>query len=189
MPYSASEPAAPIIVGVLQATVAAPRTRFPEGESYSESSVLIRRFRTAGTPVVLVRVAWAGGLTDGSSHHAVRPLLGVQEYLPGASLGSARHRVQPGDILISKRRGLILDAKLNLQSELRDVRTSILSSAAACLSKQHKAHRSWEHRFDMILVEDAHAGSSGQLRDVAINHTLPRIAGVAHSIGIVCSVV
>ncbi|VFU08318.1 Isochorismatase hydrolase (fragment) [Methylocella tundrae] len=49
------------------------------------------------------------------------------------------------------------------------------------MASKSTARQAWEHGYEVVLVEDACAGISAELHDMAIRHIFPRIARVAQS--------
>lgn len=157
-------------------------------DAFAESSVLIRRFHTTGTPVMLVRMSWIDDSAGLPGQPGNQPLPEPTKRFPAAASRNADGLVQPGDVLISRRQqNAVCDAELRLQSRLKGVRTSVLSGNAATFDAK-AAHHAWQREYETVLIEATCDEISFTLRDRAITHVLPRIICVAYGLGFALSV-
>jgi nicotinamidase-related amidase len=146
---------------------------------------LARRFRAAGAPVALVRVAWAPDYADAPRQKVDQAPPRPQGGLPAAWSEYADGLAQPGDILIVKRHwGAFHGTELDLQLRRRGVTTIVLGGVATNFGVESTARQAWELGYEVILVEDAATSMSAELHDMAIRHIFPRIARVAKSDGV-----
>ncbi len=143
---------------------------------------LAQRFRTAGAPVVLVRVDWAadyadapGGLVD---QVGPRPPGG----LPAAWSTLVDGLAQPQDILLTKRQwGAFTGTELDLQLRRRGIETIVIGGIATNFGVESTVRHAWELGYNVVVVEDACTTVSAELHDTAIRVIFPRIARVVAS--------
>ncbi|WPP05805.1 hydrolase [Methylocella tundrae] len=143
---------------------------------------LAGRFRAAGAPVILLRVAFAEDFADRPPPRVDQPMARPEGGLPADWSTLAEGLAQPTDIVIIKRQwGAFYGTELDLQLRRRGVRTIVLGGVATNFGVESTARQAWEHGYEVVLVEDACAGISAELHDMAIRHIFPRIARVAQS--------
>jgi nicotinamidase-related amidase len=148
----------------------------------AQSRNLAERFRAAGAPVVLVRVAFAEDFADAPSRNVDQPMPRPQSGMPADWRELADGLAGPKDILIVKRQwGAFYGTELDLQLRRRGVKTIALGGIATNFGVESTARQAWEHGYDVIVAEDACASMSAELHDVAIRHIFPRIARVMAS--------
>ncbi|MGQ9370738.1 hydrolase [Azospirillum sp. ST 5-10] len=140
---------------------------------------LADRFRAAGAPVVLVRVAWADDYADALRQPVDQPPARPPGGLPADWSALADGLAQPSDLVITKRQwGAFHGTELDLQLRRRGVRTIVLGGIATNFGVESTARQAWEHGYEVLLVEDACAGASADLHAMAVRHIFPRIARV-----------
>jgi nicotinamidase-related amidase len=156
----------------------APRTGT---EALAAGRLLAERFRAAGAPVVLVRVAWSDDLGDAPPSHVDRPFPRPPGGLPAAWSSLAEGLAEPSDLIITKRHwGAFHGTELDLQLRRRAVRSIVLGGVATNFGVESTARAAWEHGYDVLLVEDACTSVSAELHDMAIQQIFPRIARVVN---------
>ncbi|MDT0482810.1 MULTISPECIES: isochorismatase family protein [Streptomyces] len=151
-----------VLVDLMDRIVALPLEPRKGTEVLAAAEKLAAGFRTAGAPVVLVRVE--------------RP--GVPDQPPGSGLvpGLARH----GDIEIVKRtigafQGTDLDARLR---EL-GVTTLVFGGIATNLGVESTARAALDLGYDLVFVEDAMAAFTTAEHEASARLDFPRLGTVA----------
>lgn len=140
---------------------------------------LAERFRAAGAPVVLVRVAWSADFADTPSQLVDQPNARPAGGLPASWSELADGLAQPTDIHITKRQwGAFFGTELDLQLRRRGVKTIVLAGIATNFGVESTARHAWEYGYDVVVVEDACASASVELHDMAVRYIFPRISRV-----------
>lgn len=147
----------------------------------SAARALAERFRMAGAPVFLVRVAFADDFADAPHRKVDQPLTRPEGWPSGWS-ELAEGLAEPGDIVITKKQwGAFYGTDLDLQLRRRGVGTTVLGGVATNFGVESTARQAWEYGYDVVLAEDLCATHSPDLHDMAIHHIFPRIARVMRS--------
>ena len=154
-------------------------------EVLAASSALAQRFRAAGAPVVLVRVAFAPDFSDALrqpvDQAAPRPAGGY----PTDWSDLAEGLEGPHDIVIVKRQwGAFHGTELDLQLRRRGVKTVVLGGIATNMGVESTARQAWEHGYELVIVEEACAGASAEMHAFAFEKILPRIGRIVSSAGL-----
>lgn len=157
----------------------APRTG---PEVVETAKALAARFRTAGAPVVLVKVGWSNDGADRPSHAADRPSPFPPGGLPESFSRFSEGVCEPGDIVVLKRHwGAFTGTDLDLQLRRRGIRTVVLAGIATNFGVESTARSAWELSYDVVIVEDATTSRSAELHSFAIEQILPQIARIRQS--------
>jgi nicotinamidase-related amidase len=151
-------------------------------EVLAEGRSLAQRFRAAGAPVVLVRVAMADDFADAPGQAVDQPFSRPEGGLPAGWSTLVEGLAQPTDIIITKRQwGAFYGTELDLQLRRRGVKTIVLGGVATNFGVESTARQAWEHGYAVLLAEEACTSVSADLHDMAIQHVFPRIARVVRS--------
>ncbi len=151
---------------------------------------LADRFRHAGAPVILVRVAFADDLADAPRQAVDQPMARPPGGLPANWSTLADGLAQPTDIVIVKRQwGAFHGTELDLQLRRRGIRTIVLGGIATNFGVESTAREAWQHGYEVIVAEDACASRSTELHDMSVRFILPRIARVRTSADVVFAAV
>lgn len=148
-------------------------------ESVLASSIkLLKRFRDAGSPVVLVNVAWAADWGDALKQPVDMDLGGHELPADFAELHDDLGTV-PSDILITKRQwGAFHGTELDLQLRRRGVTTIVLAGIATNMGVESTARAAWEHGYNLLFAEDATSSMSLEMHDFPMKTSLPMIGRV-----------
>jgi nicotinamidase-related amidase len=143
---------------------------------------LADRFRGNGSPVVLVRVAFA---VDGSDRvrtptdaqpPAMPPAPDWSEIVP--ELGP-----RPGDIVVTKHQwGAFYGTELELQLRRRGVKTIVIGGISTNFGVESTARDAYERSYALVFVEDATAAMSAEGHAFAMANIFPRL-GLVRSTG------
>lgn len=151
-------------------------------EVVAAGKVLARQFRAAQAPVVLVRVGWSADLADALRQPVDQPVQRPPGGLPADWSELVDGLAEPGDIRITKRQwGAFHGTELDLQLRRRAIRTIVLGGISTNFGVESTARQAWEFGYEVVLVEDAAAGASAELHEMAVKHIFPRIARVVRS--------
>ncbi|UKV15743.1 hydrolase [Thalassospiraceae bacterium SW-3-3] len=142
---------------------------------------LIAKFRSANTPIVLVRVYWSSDMAD--APHQMVDLPSVPAKCPPEDWGTlVDGLVQPGDIVITKHQwGAFYGTELDLQLRRRGVDTIILGGVVTNFGVESTARSAWEHGYNVVIAEDTTATKSVEMHQFSITEILPRIARIRQS--------
>ena len=146
---------------------------------------LAARFRQASAPVVLVQVGWAADFADALRQPVDRPMPRPEGGHPAGWSDLAEGLAQPGDLRITKRHwNAFHGTELDLQLRRRGITTIVLGGIATNFGVESTARLAWELGYAVVLAEDACAGLSAELHEMAVQHVFPRIARVSQSAAI-----
>jgi len=146
------------------------------------SQGLAERFRAAGAPVVLVRVAFADDYADAPRQPVDQPTHRPPGGMPAGWTTIVDGLAQPGDIHVTKRNwGAFYGTDLDLQLRRRGITTIVLAGIATNFGVESTARCAWEHGYAVLIAEDACATMKLELHEMAISFILPRIARVVQS--------
>ncbi|MDR3539075.1 MAG: hydrolase [Acetobacteraceae bacterium] len=171
-----------VLIDLQNGIVGMPLAPRSGAEVLANAKVLAERFRQAGAPVVLVRVAFAEDFADAPRQPVDQPLTRPPGGLPAGWSVLADGLAQPKDILITKRNwGAFHGTELDLQLRRRGVRTIVLGGIATNFGVESTAREAWQHGYEVIVAEDACTSMSAELHDMSVRFILPRIARVRKS--------
>ncbi|WP_329415231.1 isochorismatase family protein [Streptomyces sp. NBC_00704] len=153
-----------VLVDLMDRIVALPLEPREGAEVLRTARELAVTFRSAGAPVVLVRVE--------------RP--GVAEQPPGSSL--VEGLAAEGDLVVVKRtigafQGTDLDARLRE----RGVGTLVLGGIATNLGVESTARAAGDLGYDLVFVEDAMSALTGAEHDASVRLDFPRLGTVTRA--------
>lgn len=171
-----------VLIDLQNGIVGLPLAPRPGIEVAERSREVARRFREAGSPVVLVSVGFASDLVDALAQPVDQPLSGRNGGLPDDFSKLFDGLQQPGDISIVKRQwGAFYGTELDLQLRRRGVRTIVLGGIATNFGVESTARQAWEHGYAVVIPEDLCTSVSEELHGMAVRHIFPRISRVTRS--------
>jgi nicotinamidase-related amidase len=140
---------------------------------------LARRFRTAGAPVVLVRMGFSDGFPDMLRQPTDQPPP-IGDSLPeGWWEQPAELEAAPTDIQITKRQwGAFHGTELDLQLRRRGIATLVLGGIATNFGVESTARCGWELGYAMVLAEDAMSAPAVDMHEFAVQRIFPRLGRV-----------
>jgi nicotinamidase-related amidase len=140
------------------------------------SAALAKRFRAAGSPVVLVRVGWAPDFADAPKQPVDQPV-----HMPGGLPADwmefpAELAVADTDILVTKRQwGAFYGTELDLQLRRRGIKTIVLGGISTSIGVESTARFAWELGYALILAEDAMSAQTAEQHTYSTKTILPRL--------------
>jgi len=154
-----------------------PRT----GDAVLEASArLVKRFREAGAPVVLVRVGPSPDFGDTLKQSVDQPTPMSASGLPEnwwtfpPELG-----VGERDILITKRQwNAFYGTELDLQLRRRGIKTIVLGGISTNIGVESTARAAFEQNYSLVLVEDAMSCASTEQHEASVRYIFPRLGHV-----------
>jgi len=146
------------------------------------SRTLAARFRAAGSPVVLVNVAFAPDFADALATPVDRPFAPP----PGGFAPDWTELVdglaEPGDLTITKRQwGAFYGTELDLQLRRRGVTTIVLGGIATNMGVESTARAAHEHGYAVIVAEDMTSALSHDMHRFAFDQIFPMLGRVTAS--------
>jgi len=175
-----------VLIDLQNGIVGMPTQPRAGAEVLATGKALAERFRAAGAPVVLVRVAFAADFADAPGQAVDEPSPRPAGGYPAEWTTLAEGLAAPGDIVITKRQwGAFHGTELDLQLRRRGVRTIVLGGIATNIGVESTARHGWELGYELVLVEDACTSRSAELHDMAIRFIFPKIARVRQAADIV----
>jgi nicotinamidase-related amidase len=168
-----------VLIDLQKGVLAMPVVPHPAATVFERSKQLAERFRTAGGPVVWVRVSFARDLADAPrakvdqpSNYGALPL-GWDEF---------PEPLHPADVMVTKRQwGAFYGTDLDLQLGRRGVRTIVLGGIATSIGVESTARSAWEHGYELIICEDLCADLRLETHASSFKHIFPRLARVVSS--------
>jgi nicotinamidase-related amidase len=174
--------AALVLIDLQNGIVAMPTAPRPGADVLTGARELAARFRAAGAPVALVRVAFAADYADAPPSLVDQPTPRPPGGLPEAWSALADGLVAPSDLVVTKRQwGAFTGTELDLQLRRRGVKTIVIGGIATNFGVESTVRHAWELGYDVVVAEDLCASVSAELHDLSIRFILPRIARVATS--------
>jgi nicotinamidase-related amidase len=168
-----------VLIDLQKGVLAMPVAPHAAATVYERSMQLAQRFRTAGSPVVMVRVAFSRDFAD-----ALRPQVDQPTNFAAlpADWDQFPEDLPPSDILITKRQwGAFYGTELDLQLRRRGVRRIVLGGIATNIGVESTARSAFEHGYELVVAEDLCSSTSAEMHAFSIRHIMPRIARVTDS--------
>lgn len=171
MPITVIEPTSALVAIDLQKTIVArPIEDIPQ--VVDRSAKLVRAFRAAGHPVVLVNVTGgAPGRTQLSRAGGEMPPDGA-ELIPELETAPSDHRVT------KKTWGAFTNTDLDAYLRSRGVNQIILVGIATSIGVESTARFAYELGYDVVLVSDAMTDMSPQAHQNSVERIFPRLGEV-----------
>jgi len=140
---------------------------------------LAERFRAAGSPVVLVNVAFAADFGD-----ALKAPVDRKQKLPEGGLPANWTELcdglqQPSDLTVTKHQwGAFYGTELDLQLRRRGIKTVLLGGIATNIGVESTARAAHEHGYEVVLLEDATSTFSAAMHTFAFDNIFPLLGRV-----------
>lgn len=161
--------------GILGASLA-PRS----GAEVLETSLsLAQTFRAAGSPVVLVNVAFARDLGDAVRLPADRPSPIPPGGFPEGFGDLVDGLAEPTDVRVTKHQwGAFYGTDLDVQLRRRGVQTIVLGGVATNIGVESTARQAWERNYALVIAEDTTSSRSSEMHAFSVTTILPMISRV-----------
>jgi nicotinamidase-related amidase len=162
----------------LSAYTTAPR---PMAEVIDRAKALAGRFRSAGGTVVLVSVEIRPRAAGAVVQHADKPRQLPAE-LPADWSELVDGLETPGDVHVVKHTwGAFFETDLDAQLKARGITTLAFGGVSTNMGVETTARQAYERGYDLIIVEDACTGTSGEMHAFAISSVFPVMSRVVAS--------
>jgi nicotinamidase-related amidase len=172
-----------VLIDLQKGVLAMPMAPHTAAAVYDRSMRLASRFRSAGAPVVRVRVSFSRDRADAPSSTVDRPTdysslpLGWDEF---------PEPLETSDLVITKRQwGAFHGTELDLQLRRRGMHCIVLGGIATNIGVESTARSAAEHGYELVVPEDLCSSSSAEMHAFSFSHILPRLARVTQSDAIV----
>jgi nicotinamidase-related amidase len=168
-----------VLIDLQKGVLAMPVVPYPAATIYERSTLLARRFRTAGSLVVWVRVSFASDFAD-----AARAKVDLPSNFGALPPGwdEFPEPLHPADVMVTKRQwGAFYGTDLDLQLRRRGVHTVVLGGIATSIGLESTARSAWEHGYELVICEDLCADLSVETHAFSFKHIFPRLARVVSS--------
>ncbi|MFF3215728.1 hydrolase [Streptomyces sp. NPDC002886] len=135
-------------------------------------------FRTAGLPVVLVKVAWSADGGDLPTNRTDEPGLTAA---PPAEFSAFPPELASGadDIVITKRHwGAFTGTEIDLQLRRRGINRIVLAGIATSIGVESTARSAWEHSYDLVFAQDATTDMDAAAHTHTFTKIFPRLGQV-----------
>ena len=161
--------------GIVTRPMLAPRSG---AEVAATGAKLAERFRAAGSPVVLVNVAFAADFGDGLKQPVDKPQSRAGGFPPNFSV-LVDGLAQPTDILVTKHQwGAFYGTDLDVQLRRRGVRTVVIGGIATNIGVESSARQAYEHGYEVVIAEDATTSMAAEMHSFAVNSIFPLLSRV-----------
>ena len=168
-----------VLIDLQKGVLARPVVPHPAATIFERSKRLAPRFRTAGSPVVWVRVSFASDFADAPRAKVDQPS-DFGALPPGWD--EFPEPLHSADVMVTKRQwGAFYGTDLDLQLRRRGVRTIVLGGIATSIGVESTARSAWEHGYELVICEDLCADSSAETHAFSFKHIFPRLARIATS--------
>lgn len=149
-------------------------------EVVAASIELASRFRQAGSPVVLVNVAFAKDMGDAPRQTVDKPIPPPPGGFPEDWSTLVDGLASAADIRVTKHQwGAFYGTDLDVQLRRRGIKTIVLAGIATNMGVESTARQAWEHGYDLVTIEDATTSLSAELHEFAVKEILPRLGRMA----------
>ncbi|EGY00773.1 isochorismatase [Nitrospirillum viridazoti Y2] len=165
-----------VLIDLQHGIVNLPLAPHTGAEVLARSKVLADRFRAAGAPVVLVRVAFAPDFSDAPRQPTDQAMTVPPGGFPANWATLDEDLVKAGDIIVTKRQwGAFYGTDLDLQLRRRGVTTIVLAGIATNIGVESTARGAWEHGYALVFPTDAMSTFNAEMQDFALNTIFPRL--------------
>jgi len=169
-----------ILIDLQKGIVGMPLEPYGGDAVLARGKALAQRFRAAGSPVVLVNVAFAPDFGDALKAPVDRRQKHPEGGMPKDWAELCDGLQQPSDLLITKHQwGAFYGTELDLQLRRRGVKTVVIGGIATNMGIESTARAAHEHGYEVVLLEDATATFSAAMHTFAYENIFPLLGRVA----------
>lgn len=169
-----------VLIDLQKGILQLPLQPYSSDEIVARSLKFTEKCRDAGVTICLVHVTWNPDMkdvlnskVDVSMKHAA---------LPEDWAVFTEGLQQPSDLVITKRQwGAFYGTDLDLQLRRRGIKTVILGGVATNLGVESTARDTWEHGYDLVIVEDLCSSFETMMHEFSFQKIFPRISHVEQS--------
>lgn len=167
-----------IIIDLQEGIATEGRAPYSSEQIVTTNKAIAARFREAGAPVVLVKVAFNA---DEAPSSAVSTSA-LPEQTPEGFDTLVEGLQQPEDIVVTKHHwGAFIGTDLDLQLRRRGIDTVVITGIATNFGVESTARSAWELSYNVVIPEDACTSFSDEMHRFSCEHILKRIAVVNRS--------
>jgi nicotinamidase-related amidase len=168
-----------VLIDLQQGIVGVPAQPHSTAEVVANAVRLAERFRSAGSPVILVRV-----MTSPDGGDRLRPE--IDEPQPARQVSPGFSEIVPElttgehDIVITKKQwGAFYGTDLDLQLRRRGVQTVAIGGISTNYGVESTARDAYERNYALVFVEDAMSARAAEGHAFALTRIFPRIGRIA----------
>jgi nicotinamidase-related amidase len=161
---------------------------FAQGPRSSEpvleaSAKLAKRFRTLGSPVVLVRVGWHADFSDALKQPVDQPFVAPPGGLPVNWWDFPEAlEVSDSDLQITKRQwNAFHGTELDLQLRRRGIKTIVLAGISTNIGVESTARAAYELGYALVLAEDAMSSGATEHHEASVKYIFPKLGHVRNT--------
>ena len=170
-----------VLIDLQKGIIGYPLTPVSGDELVKQGKALADQFRAAGSPVVLVNVAWAPDFSDALQLPVDNAHTGSG--LPANFAELADDLAKPGDILITKRQwGAFTGTELDLQLRRRGIRTIVLGGVSTNMGVESTARHAWELNYAVVIARKATTGLDPEMHDFTMTKLFPSISRITDEV-------
>lgn len=168
-----------ILIDLQKGVVGLPLEPYDGNRVLERGKVLAERFRAAGSPVVLVNVAFAADFGDALKAPVDRKQKHPEGGLPKDWMELCDGLQQPSDLTITKHQwGAFYGTELDLQLRRRGIKTVVIGGISTNIGVESTARAAHEHGYEVVLVEDATSTFSAAMHSFAYENIFPLLSRV-----------
>lgn len=146
------------------------------------SKKLASRFRAAGSPVILVNVAFAPDFADAVHTEVDRPFAPPPGGFAPDWTELVEGLAEPTDLLVTKKQwGAFYGTDLDLQLRRRGITTIVLGGIATNMGVESTARAAHEHGYGVVIAEDLTSTFAEEMQRFACDHVFPMLGRVTTS--------
>ncbi|WP_044559835.1 hydrolase [Azospirillum sp. B4] len=171
-----------VLIDLQHGIINLPTAPHTGAEVLARAKPLADRFRAAGAPVVLVRVAFAPDFSDAPRQPTDQAMAHPPGGFPDNWSTLDEGLVRPGDIIVTKRQwGAFYGTDLDLQLRRRGITTIVLAGIATNIGVESTARSAWEHGYALVFPTDVMATFTAEMQDFALKTIFPRLGRLTTS--------
>ncbi len=174
-----------VLIDLQKPIVAMPLNPHSGPDVVKTSIGLAERFRTAGSLVVLVNVAFAKDFGDALRPNVDQPFALPPGGLPEDWAELVDGLAQPTDIRVTKHQwGAFYGTDLDVQLRRRGIKTIVLGGIATNFGVESTAEQAWERGYEVVIPEDTTSSRTAEMHAFSIESMLPRLSRITKAANI-----
>jgi nicotinamidase-related amidase len=168
-----------VLIDLQRAVMLMPTAPHPSSHVVAHAAALADRFRSLGSPVVLVTVDFRADGADRLSQPTDAPPRPPMPPMADASSVVPELKPNADDLYIVKKQwGAFYGTNLDLQLRRRGIDTIVLGGIATNFGVESTGRAAWEHNYKVVFVEDAMASMAAEAHEFAVSTIFPRLGRV-----------
>jgi nicotinamidase-related amidase len=173
-----SKATALVLIDLQKGIVGIPAAPHDPAAVVERGKALAQRFRTAGSPVILVNVAFSKDFGDALQLPVDKPF--DTSGMPDNWTELVDGLPEPADLTVTKRHwNAFYGTDLDLQLRRRGIKTIVLGGISTNIGVEGTARAAHEHGYAVVFAEDVTTAHNEAMHGFAFTHIFPRLGRVA----------